>query len=183
MAGIYFSFPLFISSCLRFECIGWSYSSYFGTMREEARGHENWRPLTLMFWTICWTSKVLTQTFSYITETYPCVFNAAERNCKHTIMPFYFRKEFEGTTNVSLYIIVFSKAASTVCLPSGKCSINVCWMNSKEFIFNLINSLIFLQGLTHAVFLNPSGYFYFFSEKKNAVVQIYKRHSFWEMSS
>lgn len=109
----------------------------------------------------------MTQTFSYRTKIHSCLFNPLYCSLSsswtqfqtHTIIPLYFKKGFDH--HASLYIIVFSKAIGIVYLPSGKCSMNVSWMNSREFKFSLTNNLIFLQCLTFTIFLNPSSYFFF----------------------
>lgn len=128
------------------------------------------------------TLKLLTQTFSYRTKIHSCLFNPLYCSLSsswtqfqtHTIIPLYFKKGFDH--HASLYIIVFSKAVGIVYLPSGKCSMNVSWMNSREFKFSLTNNLIFLQCLTFTIFLNPSSYFFFWI--RNIMVQIYNRYSF-----
>lgn len=85
-----------------FECIGWSYSSCFGIIRERSRKSEglwpwHFEPLTEL------TLKLLTQTVSYITKIHSCVFNplyCSLASCwtqfqTHTITPLYFKKGFD----------------------------------------------------------------------------------------
>lgn len=168
---MYFSFPLSVSSCLNLNVLAGAIAAVWGSWE---KGQENQRafdpdtePLAEL------TLKLLTQTLSYRTKIHSCLFNPLYCSLSnswtqfqtHTIIPLYFKKGFDH--HASLYIIVFSKAIGIVYLPSGKCSMNVSWMNSREFKFSPTNNLIFLQCLTLPFFWTQAVTFFFESEKYN----------------